>query len=121
MQIDLKKYGKFEMKTPGSVATCLDYVMIWGGDPNRAQLCRLYASAIALCTGCLSLPKYNVSTGDPIAHGHVCLDRLVSEAKLNIGEIAEAGLICLGAMMQATAVFNEVTEKENFSSASADP
>ena len=119
MQVDLNKYGKHEIAAPKSVATCLDYVMIWGGAPNKAQLCRLYASAIAICTGCISLPKYNVATGDPIAHGHLCLDRLVTEAKLDIGQIAEAGVLCLGVMMQQTAVFNEVEEKENFTSQNA--
>lgn len=120
MQVNLNKFGTFDIVAPKSVATCLDYVMIWGGDPNRAQLCRLYASAIANCTSCLSLPKYNVATGDPIAHGHVCLERLITEAKIDIGQIAEAGVLCLGLMMQQTAVFNEVEEKENFSSQSAD-
>ncbi len=121
MQIDLKKYGKFDLNAPASVATCLDYVMIWGGSPNKAQLVRLYASAIAICTGCISLPRYNVATGDPIAHGHLCLERLITEAKLDIADIADIGISCLGLMMQQTAVFNEVEERENFTSQNGDP
>lgn len=121
MRIDLKKYGQFDLSPPESVATCLDYVMIWGGNPNKAQLIRLYSSAIAICTGCISLPRYNVATGDPIAHGHKCLERLISEAKLDIGDVAELGSSCLTLMMQRTAVFNEVEEKENFTSLNGDP
>ena len=75
--LDLGKLGKHEGKIPSSIATCLDFVSIWGSGPNRAQLGRLCAAAIAVSVDHKRiLPAYPVLSGDPISYGHKILDRL---------------------------------------------
>ena len=48
MKVDLKKLGEHEVVLPKSIAVCLDFVSIWGSEPNRAQLGRLCAAASAV-------------------------------------------------------------------------
>ena len=83
MLLDLKKLGKHEGKIPSSIATCLDFVSIWGTEgPNRAHLGRLCAAAIAVSVDHKRvLPAYPVTSGDPIAYGYKILDRLLKFMK----------------------------------------
>jgi len=115
MQINLKKLGIHTPIKPRSMATCSDFVMIWGsGGINQAQNLRLSAAAIAVCLdGSRVLPAYNINTGDPIQFGHKVLDRLF-EAGLSFSDIVGAGSHCLGMMVQGIDFLNEVDEKENF-------
>lgn len=115
MEINLKKLGVHTPIKPKSMATCSDFVMIWGsGGINQAQNLRLSAAAIAVCLdGSRVLPAYNIRTGDPVEFGHKILDRLL-EAGLTFVEIISSGSQCLALMVQGIDFLNEVEEKENF-------
>ena len=115
MKINLKTLGIHDPVKPKSMATCSDFVMIWGsGGINQAQNLRLSAAAIAVCLNASRvLPAYNIKTGDPIEFGHKVLDRLF-EAGLNFSDIVTFGSHCLALMVQGIDFLNEVEEKENF-------
>lgn len=110
----LGKLGTHEGKIPTSIATCLDFVAIWGSDPNRAQLGRLCAAAIAVSVDHKRvLPAYNLSSGDPIAYGHKVLDRLL-DAGVTPGKVYEMGSEALLEMMKVIPSEKEVEDRANF-------
>lgn len=110
----LGKLGTHEGKIPPSIATCLDFVAIWGSDPNRAQLGRLCAAAIAVSVDHKRvLPAYNLKSGDPIAYGHKVLDRLL-DAGVTPGKVYEMGSEALLEMMKVIPSEKEVEDRANF-------
>jgi len=112
--LDLGKLGKHEGKIPSSIATCLDFVSIWGSSPNRAQLGRICAAAIAVSVDYKRvLPSYPVTSGDPISYGHKILDRLF-DAGVTPAKIYEMGSSLLLEMMKVIPSEKEVEEKANF-------
>lgn len=113
MVINLKSYGECTASAPASLATCLDFVSIWGADPNRAQLGRLCAGAIVCCSNTTSLPSYPMTEGDPIAWGGKMLDRLLALG-ISISQIYEDGAQCLLLMAQALPSEDEVEAKADF-------
>jgi hypothetical protein len=114
MLLDLKKLGQHEGKIPSSIATCLDFVSIYGSQPNRAQLGRLCAAAIAAAVDHKRvLPAYPVTSGDPIAFGYKVLDRLM-DAGVTPSKIYEMGSEVLLEMMRVIPSEQEVEEKANF-------
>lgn len=116
MEINLKKLGVHVAQMPKSMATSLDFVSIWGAEPNRAQLGRLCAAVIAVCVDhARVLPSYPVATGDPIAFGHKCLDRLL-EAGVGAGDIYEIGSQLLVEMIKEIPSEREVEDLANFTS-----
>jgi hypothetical protein len=120
MELDLKKLGKHESRLPSSIATCLDFVSIWGSNPNRAQLGRLCAASIALCVDhARILPAYPISSGDPIAYGHKVLDRLL-ENGVSPSAVYEMGSSLLVEMMKIIPSEDEVEERANFTQAPED-
>ena len=115
MLLDLGKLGKHEGEIPKSIATCLDFVAIWGSEPNRAQLGRLCAAAIAVSVDHKRvLPAYPLGNGDPIAFGYKILDRLL-EAGVTPGKVYEMGSAVLVEMMKVIPSEKEVEERANFS------
>jgi len=115
MNIDLKKLGKHEVDIPKSLATCVDFVSIWGSEPNRAQLGRLCAAAIAVGVDHSKvLPAYKISSGDPIMYGHKIMDRLL-DAGVLVPEIYDLGSQVLIQMMQAIPTEEAVDNTANFS------
>jgi hypothetical protein len=114
MLLDLKKLGKHEGKIPSSIATCLDFVSIWGANPNRAQLGRLCAAAIAVSVDHKRvLPAYPITSGDPIAFGYKILDRLL-DAGVTPAKVYEMGSEVLLEMMRVIPSEQEVEERANF-------
>lgn len=114
MLLDLKKLGQHEGKIPSSIATCLDFVSIYGSQPNRAQLGRLCAAAIAAAVDHKRvLPAYPITSGDPIAFGYKVLDRLM-DAGVTPSKIYEMGSEVLLEMMRVIPSEQEVEEKANF-------
>jgi len=114
MELDLKKLGKHESRLPSSIATCLDFVSIWFSEPNRAQLGRLCAAAIALSVDhARILPAYPIASGDPIAYGHKILDRLLSNG-VPPSAVYEMGSAVLIEMMQVIPTEESVEERANF-------
>lgn len=112
--LDLKKLGKHEGKIPSSIATCLDFVSIWGSDPNRAQLGRLCAAAIAVSVDhARILPAYPVASGDPIAYGYKILERLL-ENGVTPARVYEMGSSLLVEMIKVIPSEKEVEDKANF-------
>jgi len=117
MDINLKKLGQHTTQMPDSMATCLDFVAMWGSDPNRAQLGRLCAAAIAVCVDhAKCLPAYPIADGDPIAFGHKVLDRLLS-AGVSVSDVYEIGSDLLVEMMQQIPTEKAVEEQANFTQA----
>jgi len=115
MKVNLKKIGEHEVVMPKSIAVCLDFVSIWGAEPNRAQLGRLCAAAIAVGVDHAKvLPAYPVTTGDPIKFGHKILDRLL-DAGMTPGQIYEQGSNILVEMMKQIPTEQEVEDTANFS------
>lgn len=115
--MNLKKLGSHETITPKSLATCLDFVSVWGANPNRAQLGRLCAAAVGVCVDHSAiLPKYKVSSADPLAYGHTIMDRLL-EAGVTPGEIYDHGSQLLLAMAQQLPTEDEVEDLANFTQA----
>jgi len=115
MLLDLKKLGKHEGKIPSSIATCLDFVSIWGTQGlNRAQLGRLCAAAIAVSVDHKRvLPAYPITSGDPIAFGYKVLDRLL-DAGVSPAKVYEMGSEVLIEMMRVIPSEQEVEERANF-------
>ncbi len=112
--INLGKLGTHETRIPNSIATCLDFVSIWGSDPNRAQLGRLCASAIAVAVDhARILPAYPVHSGDPVKFGHKILDRLL-DAGVSPGQVYDMGSEILLEMMRQIPTEREVEEVANF-------
>lgn len=112
--LDLKKLGKHNIVAPSSMATCWDFISIWGSDPNRAQLARLCAGAIGVCVDhAKCLPAYRVLDGDPIAYGHAIMDRLLSNGVLP-GEVYNMGVECLIEMTKQIPTQEQVEETANF-------
>jgi len=117
MLLQLGKLGEHESKVPSSIATCLDFVSIWGSEPNRAQLGRLCAAAIAVSVDHKRiLPAYPLGSGDPIAFGYKILDRLL-DAGVSPAKIYEMGSAVLLEMMRLIPSESEVEERANFSRA----
>ena len=115
MKVNLNKIGEHEVAMPKSIAVCLDFVSIWGAEPNRAQLGRLCAAAIAVGVDHAKvLPAYPVTTGDPIKFGHKILDRLL-DAGMTPGAIYEQGSNILVEMMKQIPTEQEVEDTANFS------
>jgi hypothetical protein len=115
MKINLNKLGEHEIQVPSSLATCLDFISIWGSEPNRAQLGRLCASAIAVgIDHSKVLPSYPVTTGDPVKFGHKIMDRLL-ESGVTPGQVYEYGTMVLMEMMKAIPSEQEVEDQANFS------
>lgn len=115
MKVNLKKIGEHEVVMPKSIAVCLDFVSIWGAEPNRAQLGRLCAAAIAVGVDHAKvLPAYPVTTGDPIKFGHKILDRLL-DAGMTPGAIYEQGSNILVEMMKQIPTEKAVEDTANFS------
>ena len=115
MLLDLKKLGQHEGEIPSSIATCLDFVSIWGTqDLNRAQLGRLCAAAIAVSVDHKRvLPAYPIASGDPIAFGYKVLDRLL-DAGVSPAKVYEMGSSVLVEMMRVIPSEQEVEERANF-------
>jgi len=115
MKVNLKKLGEHEVVLPKSIAVCLDFVSIWGSEPNRAQLGRLCAAAIAVGVDhAKCLPAYPIATGDPITFGFKCLDRLL-DAGMTPGSIYEQGSAVLAEMMKNIPTEKDVEDTANFS------
>ncbi len=114
MKVDLKKLGEHEVVLPKSIAVCLDFVSIWGSEPNRAQLGRLCAAAIAVVVDhAKCLPAYPVATGDPITFGFRCLDRML-DAGMTPAQIYSIGSTVLVEMGKVIPTEDEVEETANF-------
>jgi len=117
MLLNLGKLGKHEGKIPSSIATCLDFVSIWGSEPNRAQLGRLCAAAIAVSVDhARILPAYPVSSGDPIAFGYKILDRLLDNG-VTPAQVYEMGSAQLIEMMRVIPSEDKVEDRANFTQA----
>lgn len=115
MKVDLKKLGQHEIVLPKSMAVCLDFISIWGAEPNRAQLGRLCAAAIAVGVDHAKiLPAYPVASGDPIVFGFKVLDRLL-EAGMSPGSIYEHGSAVLVEMMKNIPTEKDIEDQANFS------
>ena len=115
MKVNLKKLGEHEVVLPKSIAVQLDFVSIWGSEPNRAQLGRLCAAAIAVAVDhARCLPAYPVATGDPITYGFKCLDRLL-DAGMTPAAIYEQGSAVLVEMMKNIPTEKDVEDTANFS------
>jgi len=115
MKLNLRKLGEHEVHTPKSLATCVDFVSIWGSEPNRAQLGRLCAAAIAVGVDhARILPAYKIASGDPILFVHKIMDRLL-DSGVPLSEIYDMGSQVLVMMMQAIPTEQEVENTANFS------
>lgn len=114
-KINLKKLGEHEIQVPSSLATCLDFVSVWGGNPNKAQLGRICASAIAVAVDHAQvLPAYPVTTGDPVKFGHKVMDRLL-ESGVTPAKVYEYGTQVLMEMMRVIPTEQEVEDQADFS------
>jgi hypothetical protein len=112
--LNLKKLGEHDIVPPTSFATCVDFVAIWGADPNRAQLGRLCAGAIAVCVDHAKvLPAYRVADGDPVAFGHKIMDRLFA-AGVSLADIYDLGSQCLVAMASKIPKEEDIEDRANF-------
>ena len=116
MKLVLGKLGEVETKIPKSLATCADFGLLYGqGHPG--QLMRLSAAAIAVCLDHAKvLPAYPVTVGDPIAYGHIILDRLF-DAGVDYNYIFSKGSELVRDMNVAVYSVGGVDETVNFSSA----
>lgn len=115
MKVNLKKLGEHDIQIPNSIAVCLDFVAIWGSEPNRAQLGRLCAAAIAVAVDhAKCLPAYPIHSGDPIQFGFKILERLL-DAGMTPGSIYEQGTTILVEMMKSIPTEQDVEDTANFS------
>jgi hypothetical protein len=112
--MNLKKLGNVEPQTPASLATCLDFVSMWGSEPDRATLGRLCAGAIGICTDHAAiLPKYKPMDHTPSGYGYIIMERLLA-AGVTPGDIYTHGTECLVSMAKLIPTEAEVENKANF-------
>ena len=112
--MNLKILGVHEPVMPNSLATCLDFVSVWGSTLNRAQLGRLCAAAIGVCVDHAKvLPAYKINTADPLSYGHKIMERLL-ESGVSPGEIYEVGAGLLLEMAHKLPTEDEVETESNF-------
>lgn len=115
MKLNLKKLGEHEILIPKSMAICLDFVSVWGSEPNRAQLGHLCAGAIGVAVDhSRCLPMYKPEQGDPVGYGFKILDRLLS-AGVTPNQVYEMGSNVLVEMMKVLPSEEQVETTANFS------
>ena len=115
MKLNLRKLGEHPFQAPKSLATCVDFSSIWGSEPNRAQLGRLCAAAIAVGVDqARILPAYKIASGDPILFGHKIMDRLL-DAGVPLSDIYDMGSQVLLEMMKSIPTEDDVENTANFS------
>ena len=107
----LGSLGEISFKTPAGAAICYDFLTIWAGDLNRAQLLRLCASAIAVCAPG-HFPPYPL-TDDPITWGSQAVDKLHASG-VEPAEIYSIGVQCLRTITSQVITEKEVQKAENF-------
>jgi hypothetical protein len=112
--MNLKRLGQHDPIPPSSLATCLDFISVWGSNPNRAQLGRLCAASIGVSLDHKKiLPKYKIQSADPLSYGHKIMDRLL-DSGVTASEIFDHGVQCLVAMAEKLPTESEVEDTANF-------
>ena len=109
-------YGKdLEAQLPKSLATCLELSLVWGNvSDDHAQLCRLCAAVIGICTDHLAiLPHYNPQRDRILNYGHKVLDRLL-EKNSDVSLMFSDGTKLLTAITQKVPKQKEVNETKDF-------
>ena len=116
-QIELAPLGAVAV-VPPSPSVVYDIVSEWSASPSRAHIGRLTAAAIGVCCarGVRGMPRYDVTTAKPIGYGGRILDFLINSG-VDPNDIVVAGMQLLGELAPQLIRREEVTEKEDFTSA----
>ena len=104
---------EIQFKRPNSLGVCMQFVALWAGELDRAQLIQLCAGAMGVCSQIDGIPYYRPSQGKPLDYGFSAL-----EAFLNSGvqptDIFVKGKECLLLMSSALPSEQEVEDTANF-------
>jgi len=112
IKIVIKKKS-FDGVRPSSLATCLEFVTIWG-ESEGVKLLRLCAGAIGLYLDNTALfPSYKPLKEDPLVYGRKSLEALLKDG-LTPTKIYEYGSICLKDLYNAIPLEEKVEEAANF-------
>tara|TARA_Y100001963_G_scaffold106702_1_gene147471 strand:- start:68 stop:445 length:378 start_codon:yes stop_codon:yes gene_type:complete len=117
MMIHLRKLGgDISLRAP-NLATCFEYVSLWGSaSEDAAQLGRICAGALGVCLDYMAtFPKYRTSKQSASEYGHIMLDRLL-ERGVTGSEVYREGVKALQFLATKIPVQEEVEERVNFTS-----
>ena len=102
-----------QYKHPNSLGVSMQFVALWAGELDRAELIQLCAGAIGVCSNIEGIPHYRPSQGKPLDYGFAAL-----EAFLGFGvqpvTIYERGKECLMLMSSSLPSEQEVEDTANF-------
>jgi len=114
MKITLAKF-EGEAKLPESLATCLEYALLWAEEENNsADLLRLCAAAIGVGLDHLAmLPKYKPQKQKIPEYGYIVLERLLNQ-NVRPPEIFNAGTQILTSMAKRIPSSEASEDAKNF-------
>jgi hypothetical protein len=102
-----------EYKKPRSLGICMQFVALWAGTLDRAELVQLCAGAMGVCSNIPDMPHYRPSQGKPLDYGFACMEFLL-ENGITATNIYEKGRECLVLMSSALPSEKEVEDTANF-------
>lgn len=113
IQIDIQKKSFVGLR-PESLATCLEFVTIWG-DSEGVDLLRLCSGAIGVYLDKEAVyPSYKPLKEKPLQYGRKVLEALLKD-RVAPAKIYEYGSLCLKDLYQAIPLEEAVEETANFS------
>ena len=100
-------------KKPRSLGICMQFVALWAGNLDRAELVQLCAGAMGVCCDIDNIPHYRPSQGKPLDYGFAVLEYLLTNG-IGASHIYEKGKECLLLMSSALPSEQEVEDTANF-------
>ena len=107
------KIEDMDFKKPRSLGTCMQFIALWAGDLDRAELIQLCAGAMGVCCTLDGIPYYRPSQGKPLDYGYAVMEWLL-ENGIQAASIYEKGRECLVLMSAALPSEQEVEDTANF-------
>lgn len=107
------KIEEVQFKKPRSLGVCMQFVALWAGSLDRAELVQLCAGAIGVCSNITGIPHYRPSQGKPLDYGFACMEYLLEQG-ITATHIYEKGRECLVLMSSSLPSDEEVEDTANF-------
>ena len=104
---------EIQFRKPRSLGVCMQFVALWAGSLDRAELVQLCAGAIGACSNLTGVPHYRPSQGKPLDYGFSCMEHFLEQG-VNAAVIFEKGRECLLLMSSALPSEEEVEDTANF-------
>tara|TARA_Y100000004_G_C8886526_1_gene400042 strand:+ start:699 stop:1025 length:327 start_codon:yes stop_codon:yes gene_type:complete len=105
--------NNINFKKPNSLGVSMQFVALWAGELDRAELIQLCAGAMGVCSQIEGIPHYRPSQGKPLDYGFAALEAFLN-AGVQPANIFERGKECLLLMSSALPSEQEVEDTANF-------